>query len=306
MDLQLGCGQPEDPGRAPEHPHQVRLPGRPQGTGEGLTAFEAAVTTASKSNLCIDFARAASSRASTDPPAGPHGILYVQLASDAETYATNTKTNAPKSLTPAQLVQIYSCTATRWDQVGGTSHAVIHPLLPPVSSGVAKFWLKALGNITAGNCVNRGVSAPQQNQGTTAAFKGANARNVLVPYSVGKYIAQVHHSAACGSKPGKGQNEFGCDEHGKLVLGPVSGVAPTVTKNKVTSINTKFPAAFQRALYDVVFWTGATRDHIPSRLERFFASARAKVKGWFCASAVAKKDITNYGFLTTAACGTGS
>src|SRR5262249_20442506 len=118
--------------------------------------------------------------------------------------------------------------------------------------------------------------------------------------------AQVHHSAACGSKPAQGQNEFGCDEHGKLVLGQVSGVAPTVTKNKVTTINTRFPAAFQRALFDVVFWVGSTPDHIPSRLERFFAAARAKVKGWFCASARAKKDITDYGFLTSAARGTGS
>jgi ABC-type phosphate transport system substrate-binding protein len=273
---------------------------RPDGTGAGLTAFETPVKDGSSD--CIDFARAASPRTTTDPPKGPNGVLYVRLAEDAATYATNATTNAPAAgLTTAQLVAIFgTCTITNWSQVGGKS-GKIDPVLPPSSTGTTKFFLKALGGITAGPCVDK--VSPQQNEGIEAPIK--NNPNALVPYSVGKYIAQVHHDAACGKKPTKSQNAFGCDEHGKLVLGKINKTAPTVGTGANTKINAKFPVAFLRPLYDVVFWA-KTADNIPTRLQPIFAAAHAKVPGWFCANKTATKAIASYGFLTSPLCGFGS
>ena len=62
-----------------------------------------------------------------------------------------------------------------------------------------------------------------------------------------------------------------------------------------------------RIVYDVVPYATGTKDHIPSRLERFFASSTIKKSphGWFCGS-TARKILVNYGFLPTVECGLGS
>ena len=54
-----------------------------------------------------------------------------------------------------------------------------------------------------------------------------NNKNVIVPFSIGSYIAQVNHSAACKKKPKPGQNEFGCNVVGHLLLRDLNGKAPT-------------------------------------------------------------------------------
>jgi ABC-type phosphate transport system substrate-binding protein len=277
-----------------------RIP-RPQGTGEGEAAFYGNVKDSNPRYSCIDFARAASPRSATDPPKGKGGVLFVALAKDAETYATNATTNAPANLTTAQLVAIYgTCTATKWTDVGGTSSAAIDPILPPASSGATKFFLKALGGITAGPCVNS--THPQQYEGTDPIFK--NNPNAIVPDSVGKYIAQAFHSARCGKKPAKGQNEFGCAQNGKLVLHSIDGTKPTTGTGKRTRISTLFAPAFQRILYDVVRYSVSTPDHIPARLDRIFGSASRH--GWLCGNSAAKADIASYGYLPTVLCGIGS
>jgi ABC-type phosphate transport system substrate-binding protein len=284
---------------------------RPDGTGAGATAFETPVRTGKFD--CLDFARAASPRSSTDPAKGPHGVLYVRLAEDAESYAVSSVSNAPASLSAAQLAEIYSCTVpakgsfgpNNWADLGGKAGPIV-ALLPPSSTGVAKFWLKALKLTSAGGCLDQnGSLTVQQNEGTEKIFTGGLARDIIAPYSVGKYIAQRYHDAACGKKPTKNQNRFGCNQHGKLVLGKLGGQSPTTAPG--TQINAKFNPTFLRPLYDVVFWAG-TKDNIPSRLEPIFASAtiRHSPKGWFCSSKAAKQAIVNYGFLVTPLCGLGS
>jgi len=280
---------------------------RPDGSGLGLTAFEANVKTGRYD--CIDFARSASYRSSDPLNKGPNGDLYVRLAEDAETYAVNSTTDAPSNLTPAQLANIFNCTDTNWNQVGG-ANAPIDVVLPASTSGTTKFWLKALGISSFPTC----ATVVQQNEGTASVFTSATTGpEAIVPYSVGKYIAQVHHDAKCGRKPTKSQNAFGCDQHGHLQLGKLNlgsaGIqAATVGSGSQTRINSKLGETFLRPLYDVVWY--ATRstngDHIPNRLEPFFASAKSKVKGWFCANKQAQQAVVNYGFLTTRLCGFGS
>jgi ABC-type phosphate transport system substrate-binding protein len=285
---------------------------RPDGSGAGIAAFENVSKT--KGHYCLDFARSASYRPSSDPdPLGKN--LYVALAEDAETYAVNANSNAPASLTIAQLNQIYSCTVpdTNWSSLGGKD-APIDAYAPSSSSGVGKFWLQVLGLKTFGPC----VITVQQNQGISSQFeptKTTTNPDAIVPYSVGKYIAQRFHSAQPGKKPGKNQNLFGADEHGHLVLGEVAGIAATVGSGAATKINTKLEkddgVNLTRPLYDVLWYAkgNASSDHdgIPTSLEQFFAPARGvKVKGWFCANKTAQKAIVSYGFLTTPECGFGA
>ena len=280
---------------------------RPDGSGLGLTAFEGNVKT--KGYNCIDFAREASYRSSDPLNKGQNGDLYVRLAEDAETYAVNSTTDAPANLTPAQLTAIFSCVDTNWNQVGGAD-APIDVVLPASTTGVAKFWLKALGISSFPTC----ATVVQQNEGTASVFTNVTTGpEAIVPYSVGKYIAQVDHDAKCGKKPTKTQNAFGCDEHGHLLLGKLNlgsaGIqAATTGTGSKTKINTKLGETFLRPLYDVVWYaTKSTNgDHIPNRLEPFFASATSKVKGWFCANSEARQAIVDYGFLTTPLCGFGS
>ena len=283
--------------------------GRPDGSGAGIAAFENPAKTSG--HFCLDFARSASYRPSSDPdPLGKN--LYVALAEDAESYAVSAGGSAPASLTIAQLKNIYSCAVTNWSAVGG-KNAAISALAPLATTGVGKFWLQSLGLKTFGPC----VVTVQQNQGISKQF-GTAAKanpNVIVPYSVGKYIAQRYHSAKPGKKPGKNQNLFGADEHGHLVFGKVAGIAATVGTGTATKINKKLEKAggvnLTRPLYDVVWYAKGTassdHDGIPTYLEQFFAPARGvKVKGWFCANKQAQKDIVNYGFLTTPECGLGT
>lgn len=301
---------------------------RPDGSGAGLSAWEADFgdKTGPKGakHACIDFVRSAQYRSSSDHlSAGKNGDLYVRLAEDAETYAVNAGGNAPTDLTTADLKAIYSCTATTWGQVGVTGPAASQPivaLLPPITAGVTKFWLTALGlPATAASCLNENASVTvQQNEGIEPVFyvtsdgKKVPNPNIIVPISIGKYIAERYHSAALGKSPSKTQNKFGRDEVGSLVLGGINGRTATTGSGLTTKIDTRLDEGnlgdFLRPIYDVVLYATSSKngDHIPNYLEPFLASATAKVKGWFCSNKEAKQAIENYGFLITPECGFGS
>jgi hypothetical protein len=48
-----------------------------------------------------------------------------------------------------------------------------------------------------------------------------------------------------------------------MVLKRISGIAPTTGNGMQTVINAKFPANFQRILFEVVPYDPSTSDHIP-------------------------------------------
>jgi ABC-type phosphate transport system substrate-binding protein len=284
---------------------------RPDGSSAGILgskggplALTSNLTATGGKHYCTDFARSARSRnPSTDPAKLKGGIVFVTLAKDAVTYATNggkKGTNAPANLTTAQLNAIYNCTDTTWTSVGGTSTAVIQPFLPQTGSGLRTTFLAAIGVATPGSCVNSSV---QQNEGTDPQL--LNNPNALVPYSVAKYLTQVYRSNSCTGKKQKGKVLFGCDEHGDLKLNKINGTSPTVGKAAKQTINPQFSADYINTIYTVVRWA-STGDNIPGYLEPLFASAHAKVKGWACTSKTALTDITSYGFLPTPFCGASS
>jgi ABC-type phosphate transport system substrate-binding protein len=306
---------------------------RPDGSSAGILsasggplALTSNLKTKDGKEFCTDFARSSRGRnPATDPAKGKGGVVFVTLAKDAVTYATNKTTFAPANLTTAQLHAIYTCSVTTWGQVGGTKGKPINPQLPQTSSGTRSFFLGEIGVASPGNCVNdsKGEPAtaenptgnfPEENEGTNKYLQGPN---VIYPYSIGKYLAQAFHSAKCLEKgcvangkglvcaPTKTQNRFGCDVHGSMVLRNINKTKPTVGTGAKQTINPNFSHDFIRLVYVVVRWAN-TKDNIPAYLEPLFASSHAKTKGWICSSPTATKDMISYGFLPTPFCGTGS
>jgi len=139
----------------------------------------------------------------------------------------------------------------------------------------------------------------QESQGVAPSLN-TNKANVIVAFSVGRWIAERFHSASCGTiaqcfahpnncTPGT-QNLFGCDIHGTMVLDSINGTAPTVGSGQNTTINPAFAPAFTRLLYEVVNQNAS--GGVPAYLQSYFGPT-----GFTCTSAVAKTDLKNYGFL---------
>lgn len=273
---------------------------RPNGSTAGLMALDQNQFDGKTGHYCIDFGRSSGGRNPIAPKPGPGGVLYVAFAKDAITWSTRAAnhggSDAPASLTKAQLVSIFTCKTTNWNQVGGKNGA-IKVFLPQPGSGTLSTWEKFMGITTLGSCVSQ---APEENEGTFSGFNNANA---IFIYSIGAYVAQKFHSAACGKKPTKTQNAFGCNLTGVLGINKISGVSP-ITTAKVPVINPKFPAGFFRTVYNIVRWTSKTPDHIYQRLGAFFSSRTRH--GFMCTSAIASRDIRAYGFIPTATCGSTS
>ena len=126
---------------------------RPDGSSAGITQLATFQKTHDGKFFCSSFARSSRARASTDPAFAPGGIAFVDLAGDAVTWSAQATTNAPATLTTAQLAAIYNCTDTNWSQVGG-KNAPIHAFIPQSGSGTRSFFLGAIGIATPGSCVS--------------------------------------------------------------------------------------------------------------------------------------------------------
>jgi len=288
---------------------------RPDGSSAGISQLATFQKTSDGKYYCTSYARSSRGRSSTDPAYAPGGVAFVDLAGDAVTWSAQATTNAPASLTTAQLAAIYNCTDTNWSQVGG-KNAPIHAFIPQSGSGTRAFFLSAIGIATPGSCVSDDNGLLEENEGVNPVLNDPDA---IFPYSIGKYIAEKFHSATCLNStctpnssgiacvPSGHQNLFGCNTHGTLVLKEISGIAPTTGTGTSTVINSSFPATFQRIVYEVVPFDPNTTDHIPGaeagapggvNLETLFGAS-----GFVCSNSKAKTDLKNYGFLVTPLCG---
>jgi ABC-type phosphate transport system substrate-binding protein len=288
---------------------------RPDGASAGIKQLDGFEQTSDKKFYCDNFANDSRNRSSSDPPYAPGGLAFTALAGDAVDWATPATTDAPKTLTTAQLNAIFTCADTNWSQVGG-KNAPIKPFLPQTGAGTLTFWLAAIGVTTPGPCVSNNNNTLEENQGVDPVLQTPEA---IWIYSVGDWIAQKFHSSKCTVSactgtppcvPAAGKNQFGCDVHGTYVVKEINGIAPTTGKGTATAINPSFPSAFDRILYEVVPFDPNTADHIPGsesgapggvNLETLFGSS-----GWACTSAAAKTDIKDYGFVAVPSCGTTS
>jgi ABC-type phosphate transport system substrate-binding protein len=248
---------------------------RPNGSSPGVLALLSRQTLPG-GTPCVDFARSLSPRT----PGAPSTLVWAPFAQDAIAWAANAGGNAPSTLTTADLRAIIECTATRWDQVGGTSHDPIQVYLPAQGPGILTLLNQMAGVTQIGSC----VGYTQQDQGTSTEI--AHNPDALVFYSVGKYIAQAYEHSA--------------DVHGDLVLGQVDGLSPVVfnrlaRRMQINVGQVRSLAAYPAALLlpEWVVLEENSDGKVSPQLARLFLGSTS----WICANPRARRAIQDYGFL---------
>ena len=128
---------------------------RPNGSSAGINALLAdQLSTSDNATPCVDYAR--SSRA---PQNGDQGLAFLPFAQDTVEYATSAPTtsfpstpatNAPQTLTAANLATIYSCGASghsvsHWNDFGATSTDAVQAVIPQPGSGTRTFFEGSIG-----------------------------------------------------------------------------------------------------------------------------------------------------------------
>src|SRR5262245_32143512 len=150
---------------------------RPNGSGAGKALLFGA-----SNNTDIDFARSSSAQSATETGAGLQSFPFA-LDTLAMAVSNSVPSNAPASLTPAQIVGIYSGTITDWSAVGGTA-GTIAPKIPQAGSGTRSFFTAQLQAMNGGVAVTlAGTVAEVQEHDDTPIKNDANA---IAPFSVGR------------------------------------------------------------------------------------------------------------------------
>ncbi|TQK69940.1 substrate-binding domain-containing protein [Nocardioides sp. SLBN-35] len=163
---------------------------RPNGSSAGKAALRNAAQYSE-----VDFARSSDRVGGTGKEAEGADLEGIPFAVDTVVAAVSNSTasHAPASLTKAQLIAIYSCTTTNWNQVGGTA-GVIKPLVPQSGSGTEKFFKAQLGVANYGSCVKdyvdtNGNDVKDAGEASVQEHSDAPVKNdpdVIVPISKGR------------------------------------------------------------------------------------------------------------------------
>ena len=318
---------------------------RPDGSSAGIKQLDLGQTDTNKVGgqtiYCIDYARS-----SRGPKTTSFEDAFAALMKDAITWSfpkvKGEKNPQPKTLSLTQLVGIYTCKLTNWDQVGG-SKAPIGVVIPQSGSGTRSSWMTMLGipsTVTDEPCwqngtvnikgvatvieENTGVSAGNVAQFTkTQKFpdgKTIPAADDIFPYSIGDWIAQLPASK------GVGGHANSIWAHGNLHLAQIANgkiaEAPTAKNAKgQVVINPRWNTNFDRTLYGVTLNGCFVATNPTSTAVCFPRSTPPKggtaypayqVKGlpaflgptgWICTNKVALADIMSYGFGRITGCG---
>jgi ABC-type phosphate transport system substrate-binding protein len=285
---------------------------RPFGVDQQLADLEQGRTDGG--DPCVDFAYSDRGPASTDPST----IAFAAMDGDAIAYASpegSGTSPVPEGMTLADLVNIYSCTWTNWDQVPGNSgnNAPIVPVLPQNGSGTRTDFLLLLGGgvmpLAPGSCVVNasGTTAIEGDSGLSAANEnafdpgGVPAVDAVFPYSVADYIAQGPASNGVG---GHASPIWG---HGALVLHAMTDDTGTLQQPTTTNsggqtvINQNFPAEMQHLDYNVVRNGGTAAAPAFPTTPAYEATALPAIfgpNGWICTNSTAQADMVSYGFYT--------
>ncbi|GAA5107621.1 hypothetical protein GCM10023339_05870 [Alloalcanivorax gelatiniphagus] len=148
---------------------------RPNGSGGGKRLLYAP-----NNNADVNFARSSSGLNSAEQTAELQAFPF---AKDTLAMATSKASNAPATLTEAQILDIYEGRTTNWSQVGG-ANAPIVPLIPQDNSGTRTFFEGELTRIK-GSAVTIDFTKVQKVQEHADAPIKDNA-NAVAPFSVGR------------------------------------------------------------------------------------------------------------------------
>ncbi|MEO5662002.1 MAG: Ig-like domain repeat protein [Nocardioides sp.] len=143
------------------------------GSGNGKKALYGA-----SNNPDVDFARSSSALNATEVS---NNLQAFPFAKDTLAMATATTSNAPASLTKAQVVSIYKGEFTNWSQVGGAA-GVIAPKIPQSGSGTRDFFIAQLTAANGGVAFTPAGAEVQEHD--DAPIKADP--NAIAPFSVGR------------------------------------------------------------------------------------------------------------------------
>ncbi|WP_232680564.1 substrate-binding domain-containing protein [Nocardioides sp. R-C-SC26] len=150
---------------------------RPNGSGAGKALLYGA-----GNNTDIDYARSSSSLSTAETAAGlqqfPFAVDVLKMA-----VSNTTASNAPTSLTPAQIVSIYKGDVTNWSQIGGKDGA-IKPLIPQTGSGTRSFFISQLQAANNGVAVQLASSVAEVQEHDDSKVK--SDANAIAPFSAGR------------------------------------------------------------------------------------------------------------------------
>ncbi len=133
-------------------------------------------------NATADYARSSSSLNTAEVAAG---LKQAAFAVDGIKMAVRKAgTNAPASLTAAQLVGIYKGEITNWSQIDATKSGVIKPLIPQSGSGTRTFFEDRLKASNGGNAVALGPAVAETQEHSDADL--VNDPNAIAPFSTGR------------------------------------------------------------------------------------------------------------------------
>jgi ABC-type phosphate transport system substrate-binding protein len=150
---------------------------RPNGSGGGKGKLYGA-----GNNTDIDFARSSSANSTAETDAGLQMFPFA-LDTLAMAVSGSVPSNAPTSLTPAQIVDIYKGNITNWSAVGG-SPGTIAVKMPQTGSGTYSFWVSQLKAMNGGSDVTITGSAVYVQEHDDTEIK--DNPNAIAPFSIGR------------------------------------------------------------------------------------------------------------------------
>src|SRR5206468_3244635 len=129
----------------------------------------------------IDIARSSSGRGASDPST----FQYYGYALDAVGIASWPGGNSVNHLSVQEIRDIYACTVTNWNQVGGGNASIVR-YIPQAGSGTRSFFINTvLGGANPSTSCGTPIEI-QENDGT--GVTAANQPNAIFPYSVAQWI----------------------------------------------------------------------------------------------------------------------
>ena len=173
---------------------------RPNGSGKGVAALNSDFSSPGYEGLptgSIQMARMSRLPSTTEesncPTTGtnPCGGLHVyRIASDGFTMVhAASGYNGPASLSINELVSVYTCAITKWNQLPGNSGGsgnTIHPLIPQSGSGTRGAFLTDL-SAAAGSTINPGSCVRTvQEHDPTGIYADGSPGDAIEPFSTGK------------------------------------------------------------------------------------------------------------------------
>lgn len=153
---------------------------RPNGSTTGKNALYGA-----SNNTNVNFARSSSSLSNAETGAD---LRQYAFAVDGLRLAVSGTTNAPSTITAADMVKIYNGTYTTWGQIpgydGAAPNAVIKPFQPQSGSGTLSFFTSQLTAANGGTAVTLAPSVNSTQEHDPTLIQGDP--NAIAPFSTAR------------------------------------------------------------------------------------------------------------------------